>query len=82
MELINTYEETARGFYGGAIGYANFQGDLNMAIMIRSLMSMNNKLYYQAGAGIVIDSIEENELQEVENKLKALNKAIEMAETL
>lgn len=82
VELINTYEETARGFYGGAIGYANFQGDLNMAIMIRSLMSMNNKLYYQAGAGIVIDSIEENELQEVENKLKALNKAIEMAETL
>lgn len=82
VELINEYEQQARGFYGGAIGYANFQGDLNMAIMIRSLMSMNNKLYYQAGAGLVIDSVEESELHEVENKLRALNTAIEMAETL
>ena len=82
VELINKYENQARGFYGGAIGYANFNGDLNMAIMIRSLMSLNNKLYYQAGAGLVIDSKEENELQEVENKLRALNTAIEMAEEL
>ena len=79
IELINAYEKQARGFYGGTIGYANFNGDLNMAIMIRSLMSMNNKLHYQAGAGLVIDSVEENELNEVENKLKALNTAIDMA---
>lgn len=82
MELINEYESQARGFYGGAIGYANFNGDLNMAIMIRSLMSMNNTLYYQAGAGLVIDSVEENELKEVENKLRAIKTAIKMAENL
>lgn len=82
LELINAYENQARGFYGGAIGYANFSGDLNMAIMIRSLMSMNNTLHFQAGAGIVVNSVEENELKEVENKLRALKTAIQMAETL
>ncbi len=82
IELITKYEQQTRGFYGGAIGYVNFNGDLNMAIMIRSLMSRNNKLHYQAGAGIVIGSVEENELQEVENKLGAINEAIEMAEQL
>jgi anthranilate synthase component I len=82
IELIHTYEKQTRGFYGGAIGYINFNGDLNMAIMIRSLMSKNNTLYYQAGAGIVMDSVEENELQEVENKLGAINQAIELAEQL
>ncbi len=82
IELITTYEKQTRGFYGGSIGYLNFNGDLNMAIMIRSLMSRNNKLHYQAGAGIVIDSVEENELQEVENKLGAINQAIEMAEQI
>ncbi len=82
IELINSYEKQTRGFYGGAIGYINFNGDLNMAIMIRSLMSKNNKLHYQAGAGIVINSVEENELQEVENKLGAINAAIKLAEQL
>lgn len=82
IELITKYENQTRGFYGGAIGYINFKGDLNMAIMIRSLMSRHNKLHYQAGAGIVIDSIEENELQEVENKLGAINEAIKLAEEL
>lgn len=82
IELISAYENQTRGFYGGAIGYINFKGDLNMAIMIRSLMSKNNKLHYQAGAGIVIDSVEENELQEVENKLGAINEAIKLAEQL
>ena len=82
VELITAYEKQTRGFYGGAIGYINFNGDLNMAIMIRSLMSKNNKLHYQAGAGIVIGSKEENELQEVENKLGAINEAIKLAEQL
>jgi len=82
VELISLYENQPRGFYGGAIGYINFKGNLNMAIMIRSLMSRNNTLHYQAGAGIVIDSVEENELQEVENKLGAINAAIKMAEQL
>ncbi|MCF6359267.1 MAG: chorismate-binding protein [Cyclobacteriaceae bacterium] len=82
VELISTYEKQTRGFYGGAIGYINFKGDLNMAIMIRSLMSKNNKLHYQAGAGIVIDSVEESELQEVESKLGAINEAIKAAEQL
>lgn len=82
IELITAYEKQTRGFYGGAIGYINFKGDLNMAIMIRSLMSKNNNLHYQAGAGIVIGSKEENELEEVENKLGAIHEAIKLAEQL
>ena len=79
MELIDDYEKNNRGFYGGAIGYFGFNGDVNHAIMIRSFMSRNNTLFYQAGAGIVAASAEENELNEVNNKLGALKKAIEMA---
>ena len=82
MELIDKYEKQARGYYGGAIGYIGIDGSLNMAIMIRTFLSKNNILYYQAGAGIVADSLEENELQEVNNKLGALKKAIEMASKL
>lgn len=76
LELINQYENQNRGFYGGAIGFFNPTGQLNQAIMIRSFMSKNNCLYFQAGAGIVIDSEEEKELQEVNNKLAALQKAL------
>jgi anthranilate synthase component I len=79
MQLIDTYENQRRGFYGGCIGYLGFDGSLNHAIMIRSFLSTNRKLYYQAGAGIVADSSEEKELQEVNNKMAALKKAIEMA---
>ncbi len=79
MQLIDIIENQARGFYGGAIGYININKDLNHAIMIRSFLSKNNTLYYQAGAGIVSKSKEENELQEVNNKLAALKKAILMA---
>ncbi len=74
-----SYEKTNRGFYGGAIGYFGFGGEVNHAIMIRSFMSKNNTLFYQAGAGIVAASVEENELNEVANKLGALKKAIELA---
>ena len=67
-------------FYGGAIGYLDFDGNFNHAIIIRSFLSQDNKLHYQAGAGIVADSIPENELQEVYNKLGALDKALTLAE--
>jgi anthranilate synthase component I len=79
MQLIDTYENQRRGFYGGCIGYLGFDQSLNHAIVIRSFLSKNKKLFYQAGAGIVADSTEENELQEVNNKLEALKKAIGMA---
>jgi anthranilate synthase component 1 len=76
LQLINQYENQNRGFYGGAIGFFNPTGQLNQAIMIRSFMSKDYQLYFQAGAGIVIDSDEEKELQEVNNKLAALQKAL------
>jgi anthranilate synthase component 1 len=82
MELIDKYENQARGYYGGALGYIGFDGTLNHAIMIRTFLSKDNKLFYQAGAGIVAASVEENELQEVNNKLGALKKALEMAKEL
>jgi anthranilate synthase component I len=82
MELIDRYESQNRGYYGGGIGYLGFDGNFNHAIVIRSFLSMNNTLYYQAGAGIVADSVEENELNEVNNKLMALKKAIDLAKEL
>jgi len=82
MQLIDTLESSARGFYGGALGYIHANGDLNHAIMIRSFLSKDNTLFYQAGAGVVSRSVEENELQEVNNKLAALKKAIKMAENI
>jgi len=82
MQLIDKNEKTSRGFYGGAIGHLNYNGDFNHAIMIRTFMSRDNKLRYQAGAGVVVDSKKESELQEVDNKLMALNKAIILAEEL
>jgi anthranilate synthase component 1 len=82
MELIDKYENTKRGYYGGAIGFLGFNGEFNHAIMIRSFLSKNNTLYYQAGAGVVAKSKEENELQEVNNKLAALRTAIEQADKM
>ncbi len=82
MNLINKYENINRSFYGGAIGFIGFNGDFNHAIMIRTFLSQDNKLIYQAGAGVVAKSIPENELQEVNNKLEALRKAIAMAEKI
>lgn len=79
MELIDQYEGKRRGYYGGAIGFIRFNGDINHAIMIRSFLSRDHRLYYQAGAGVVSESTEEGELQEVNNKLAALKSAIEMA---
>ncbi len=82
MELIDTYENQTRGFYGGCLGFIGLNGNVNQAIAIRSFVSKNNTLYYQAGAGIVINSKEENELQEVNNKLAALKKALILAEEI
>ncbi|PLX25613.1 MAG: anthranilate synthase component I [Salinivirgaceae bacterium] len=82
MELISKYENVNRSFYGGAIGQISFNGDINHAIIIRSALAKNHKLYYQAGAGIVIQSEEEKELEEVYNKIGAIRKAIELAQNI
>jgi len=82
MEIIDDYEPTARSYYGGGIGFMGFDGSCNHAIMIRTFLSRNNTLTYQAGAGIVAASVPENELQEVNNKLNALKKAIDLAENI
>jgi anthranilate synthase component 1 len=80
MQLIDQYEPTARSYYGGAIGFVGIDGSCNHAIMIRTFLSRNNRLVCQAGAGIVVASQPANELQEVNNKLGALKKALVMAE--
>lgn len=82
MELIDTLETTARSYYGGAIGFMGFDGSCNHAIMIRTFLSQNNTLTYQAGAGVVAASSPEHELQEVNNKLGALKKAINLAKEI
>jgi anthranilate synthase component 1 len=82
MQLIDKYENQSRGFYGGAVGIIGLDGSVNLAIAIRSFVSKSNVLYYQAGAGIVIHSNEEKELQEVNNKLAALKKALILAENI
>ena len=82
MELIDQFEPTSRGYYGGAIGFMGFNGDCNHAIMIRTFLSKDNHLYYQAGAGVVAASKPESELQEVNNKLGALKRSIELAQEL
>jgi len=82
LELIDKYEKTTRNFYGGAIGFFGFDGSINHAIIIRSVLSKNNTLIYQAGAGIVSDSTPEGELQEVNNKITAIRKAIQKANEL
>lgn len=82
MELIDKYEPTSRGFYGGCVGFVGFNGDFNHAIMIRSMLSKNNTLYYQAGAGVVAKSVAASELEEVNNKLNALKQAIIKAQNI
>lgn len=82
MQLIEKYEKTSRGYYGGAIGFMDFSGNFNHAIMIRTFLSRNHQLHYQAGAGLVAASDPEAELQETYNKLGALTKALEIAQTI
>lgn len=82
MTLIDRYENINRGFYGGAIGFMGLDNSYNHAIMIRTFLSHGNKLVYQAGAGVVSKSDARSELQEVNNKLTALRKAVLMAESI
>jgi anthranilate synthase component 1 len=82
MQLISEIEPHNRGAYGGCIGFIGFDGSLNQAITIRTFVSRGNTLFYQAGAGIVAKSNDESELQEVNNKLGALKRAIDIAENL
>ena len=82
MQLIDRYEKTSRGYYGGAIGFMDFEGNYNHAIMIRTFLSKNHQLHWQAGAGLVSKSNPDDELQEVYNKLGALTKAIKIAERI
>ena len=82
MQLIEDHENISREFYGGAIGFMGFNGDFNHAIIIRSFLSKNRRLFYQAGAGIVFKSNPDSENQEVYNKIEALRKAIKIAEKI
>ncbi|MEX0996439.1 MAG: anthranilate synthase component I family protein [Flavobacteriaceae bacterium] len=82
MQIIDENEPQSRGFYGGTIGIIGLNGSFNHAIFIRSFLSRKNTLTYQAGCGIVAKSVPESELTEVENKLSALRKSLELAKTL
>ena len=80
MEIIDELEPSKRGVYAGAVGYLGFNGDMDLAIAIRTAVIKDNTLYIQAGAGIVADSQPENEWIETKNKAKAILKAAEIAE--
>jgi anthranilate synthase component 1 len=82
MTLINRMEPNARGIYGGAIGFMDFKGNFNHAIAIRTFLSKNNTLFFQAGMGVVAKSNVESEMNEIHLKLGALRKALEMAEEI
>ncbi|MCR5130237.1 MAG: anthranilate synthase component I family protein [Prevotella sp.] len=82
MQIISDLEPHNRGAYGGCIGFIGLDGDLNQAIVIRTFIARNGELWFQAGSGIVAKSSDEYELQEVNHKLGALRRAIEMAEML
>jgi len=78
MEIINELETTKRGVYAGAVGYLGFNGDMDVAIAIRTAVIKDNILYVQAGAGIVSDSIPQKEWEETQNKAKAILRAVEL----
>jgi anthranilate synthase component 1 len=80
MEIIEELEPTKRGAYAGAVGYFGYSGNMDTCITIRTLIIKDGKVYVQAGAGIVADSVPENEYMETVNKAKGMLKAIEMAE--
>ena len=80
MEIINELESSKRGVYSGAVGYVGFDGDMNVAIAIRTAVIKNQTLFVQAGAGIVSDSIPKKEWEETQNKAKAILKAAELVQ--
>jgi len=82
MQIIDEQEQQPRNFYGGAIGFFGFDGSVNHAIIIRSVLSKNNVLTYQAGAGVVVESKPQGELEEVDNKVAAMRRAIAKAEEI
>lgn len=82
MSIIDGLENTNRGIYGGALGHLSFDGNFNHCIAIRTFISKNNTIFYQAGMGVVAKSNIDSEMQEVNNKLAALRKAIELANEL
>jgi len=81
MEIIDELEPHQRGIYGGAVGYVSYTGNLDLAIAIRTLVSHDNTIYVQAGAGLVADSVPELEYQETVNKARAVLRAVAMART-
>jgi anthranilate synthase component 1 len=80
MEIVDELEPSKRGVYAGAVGYLGFNGDMDVAIAIRTAVIKDGTLYVQAGAGIVADSVPENEWVETKNKAKAILRAAEIAE--
>ncbi|GJQ63678.1 MAG: anthranilate synthase component I [Melioribacteraceae bacterium] len=82
MQLIDDYEQLKRNVYAGAVGYIDFRGNMDMCIAIRTIFASKNKLFWQAGAGIVADSKPENELQEIYNKSAVLVNSIKFAEVI
>jgi anthranilate synthase component 1 len=80
MEIIDELEPTRRGIYAGAVGYLGFNGDMDLAIAIRTAVIKDGRLYVQAGAGIVADSVPASEWQETQNKARAVLRAAEMAQ--
>jgi anthranilate synthase component 1 len=81
MEIINELEPTKRGVYAGAVGYLGFDGNMDVAIAIRTAVIKENELYVQAGAGIVADSIANNEWIETQNKAKAILRSVELVQS-
>jgi anthranilate synthase component 1 len=79
MEIISELEQSARGAYAGAVGYLGFNGSLDTCIAIRTLIANDGMLSVQAGAGIVADSVPENEYEETVNKTRALREALSAA---
>jgi anthranilate synthase component I len=80
IQLLSQIENEPRGYYGGSIGFIDFHGNINKAIIIRSFLTLENEIHYRAGAGIVLNSTPESELKEVDNKLAALRKALNEAQ--
>jgi anthranilate synthase component 1 len=81
MEIIDELEPHQRGVYGGAVGYVSYTGNLDLAIAIRTLVSVGDTIYVQAGGGLVADSVPEAEYEETVNKARAVLRAVAMART-
>jgi anthranilate synthase component 1 len=81
MEIIDELEPTKRGIYAGAVGYMGFNGDMDLAIAIRTAVIKDQTIYVQAGAGIVADSVPDNEWEETRNKARAVVRAAELTQS-